>query len=177
MPCDETNLQCDPGWYECPAPANGGCCKYNQRCGLLECFEGGGPAAPTTTAGPTTASSVIDTDNDGMVGSEDETAVERTTIDFTPGANTTVTITSTSTSSRTTVPGSKTSYTPVVDGNPTTMIPSETTLNGALVTYTHSGRPGTTSMDSAAGARAKAGHHWSWAVMAWWIVAIIFEGV
>ncbi|KAH0612754.1 uncharacterized protein H6S33_009134 [Morchella sextelata] len=175
LPCDEENLKCDPGWYECPASANGGCCKYGQRCGLLQCFEGGGPTSPAPTPASTAGSF-------GSIEDDKNTrTVERTTIRYMPGINTsTMTITSASTSlEAATATRSRTSHTPVIYNTPTTTtstddIPTSTELNGAPITYT---AHGTITANSAAGARAKVGRHWSWMVMSWWIVAAFLEGV
>lgn len=88
--------------------------------------------------------------------------------------NSTVTITSTSTST------GATTTTPLITRSPTEMT-SDTVFTGTFgtggpITHLDPNRPGATSTDSA-GSRAKVGRHWSWAVMTWWIIAIIVEGV
>ncbi|KAG0642282.1 hypothetical protein HOY80DRAFT_950893 [Tuber brumale] len=83
QPCNDERLSCESGWYECPASANGGCCKYGQRCGLLQCFEGGGPASPTSSPTQLMPSpSDPDDDGDGVRGTQDNTSALRTTIRY-----------------------------------------------------------------------------------------------
>lgn len=103
--------------------------------------------------------------------SEDDTIIERTTVRYT---NSTVTVMSTLTST------GATATTPPITGNPTAMT-SDTVFTGTFrtsgpITHLDPNRPGATGTDSA-GSRAKVGRHWSWAVMTWWIIAIIVEGV
>ncbi|RPB01128.1 hypothetical protein L873DRAFT_1788446 [Choiromyces venosus 120613-1] len=83
QPCNDEKLSCEDGWYECPASANGGCCKYGQRCHLLQCLEGGGPARPTASLSQVTpAPSDPDLDGDGVRGTQDNTSAMRTTIPY-----------------------------------------------------------------------------------------------
>lgn len=39
--CDERNLQCPYGWYECPARHNGGCCTFGDSCSQYSCLQDG----------------------------------------------------------------------------------------------------------------------------------------
>lgn len=139
--------------------ANGGCCKYGQICGLLECYNDS-----------LTATSVSTVSGDSITGSEEGPIVEKTTVLYT---NSIVTVTSTSTKT--------TAATPLITGSTATAtrdIGSTSSFRtGGPITYLDPNRPGATSTDSAAGSRAKVERHWSWAVMIWWILAIIVEGV
>lgn len=123
----------------------------------------------------TTTLSNPDFDGGSITASRDNTNVESTTIHYTPGANTTVTITSTSIASTATVATPLTTDSPTTTASDRTL--STTTRNGVSVSYTVSNPPVASSAHSAAGSRAKVGRHWSWAVMSWWLIAAIVEGV
>lgn len=140
---------------------NGGCCKYGQICGLLECYDDS-PIVSATTITPTVSS-------DSITGSEGLSVAERTTVRNT---NSTVTITSTSTLKRVTATIPLTT-----DSSTTSTRDIGFTATGGQTTQLDPNRPGATSVDSATGSRAKVGRHWSWAVITWWVIAIILEGV
>lgn len=160
---------------------NGGCCKYGQSCGLLECRDGDGPIASATAIASTNTLFVSEISSDSTIGNEENAMAERTTVDNMPGTNSTAIITSTSTLT------GATATTILITGSPTITTrdtattgdraPTSTTGTGEPIAYLDPSRPGVTGVDSAAGSRAKVGRHWSWAVMAWWIIATIAEGV
>lgn len=128
----------------------------------------------TTALPPITTISGSDISTGGSIIVSEKNTIVETTIGYTSGTNKTVTITSTSTSSRTIATIPPTTNNRTATASRETL--SKASSNSASITYIDSNRLGASNANFA-GSRAKVGRHWSWAVMVWWIVAAIAEGL